>query len=78
MSKYVDWGGKIVPRSAVKPMEPIEAGTCGRCGGLGAVPEQIDDDRHDVMVPCYACQVFCKACGKYRTKPHECPKQAAP
>lgn len=35
--------------------------------------EYIDRERMPVMVPCYSCRAFCKACGKYVPRAgHQC------
>lgn len=48
-------------------------GVCVFCGGLGVVPEQIDEDRFPVAVPCWRCQVHCGRCRKWVTKEgHTC------
>lgn len=56
----VDWDGKLVPRALV---EGVPArGACPNCGGLGEIPEEIDEDRWSTMVPCWRCRRYCKAC----------------
>jgi hypothetical protein len=72
-SHYVDWGGRLVPRRIVEPDLSITPGVCRACDGLGAVPETIDEERYDVMVPCHFCRVFCKLCDRYVAKTgHQC------
>lgn len=64
--QYVEWAGKLVPRSLVEGF-PGREGSCGYCQGLGLVPEQLDEDRWPVMVPC-VCQRYCKVCQKWVTR----------
>ena len=56
MPDLVNWHGKLVPRWLVtlSPVEFVPV-TCRVCGGLGEIPETIDEENFDVMVPCYAC-----------------------
>lgn len=71
-SRYVWYKGKLVPRCAVEPTGFEPPGACGICGGFGAIPETIDEERHDVMVPCYRCQKFCEACKQWvKTEGHK-------
>ena len=62
MSRFVEWGGKLWGRGFFEPPLDLPAGTCVQCGGLGVVPEQIDEERYDVAVPCWRCRMFCKTC----------------
>jgi hypothetical protein len=51
----------------------LPPGVCVHCGGLGVVPEKVDDDLLDEMVPCFWCRRYCKACGQWVQKSgHEC------
>jgi hypothetical protein len=68
----VNYGGKLMPACLFDGSIDSPPGSCGRCGGSGVVRETIDEERHDEMVPCYTCQAYCKPCGKYRRKGHEC------
>lgn len=45
-------------------------GICSWCGGLGVVPEQIDEERFPVAVPCGHCQMHCDHCRKWVTREH--------
>lgn len=75
MSRFVEWGGKLWGRSFFEPSlwEPLPPGTCPRCGGLGVVPEQIDEERYDVAVQCPSCQMWCKVCRKWvKREGHQC------
>jgi hypothetical protein len=74
MSRLVEWDGRLIPRALIEPDLNPPPGTCSRCGGLGSIPEQLDDDRLPVMVPCYRCREFCKTCRKWLRKGHTCPK----
>lgn len=69
--ELVNWDGKLFPRCLVTG-GPVPEGACPQCGGIGSVPEQIDEDRLPVMVPCQACQVLCKRCRQWRKKVHDC------
>jgi len=71
-TQLVEWDGKLLPRALVEPQYNPPAKTCGWCGGLGRVPEQLDDDRLPVMAVCQSCQEYCPACGKWRKKGHAC------
>lgn len=73
MSRYVEWGGKLWERGFFNPPLKLSPGTCPNCGGLGVVPESIDEERYDVAVPCHYCRMYCKTCGKYvKRKDHVC------
>jgi hypothetical protein len=75
MSRWVQDGDRIVPRSLVEPWD-IKPGDCPYCGGTGERPECIDEERYDVMMACPMCQEFCKACDRYVKKGgHECKRQ---
>ena len=71
-SKYVYMGDRLVPRAAFTVYVPEKTPSCTNCGGLGQYPDSIDDERHDVMVPCPVCQEYCKVCGDWRRKGHQC------
>lgn len=72
MSRYVNYRGRIVPASLLEPFI-IKPGECTHCGGTGEIAETIDEERYDEMVPCFMCQVFCKACDKHVKKTgHQC------
>ena len=62
MSRYVEWHGKLWPRSLFEPPLDLPPGTCTWCGGSGITFEQIDEDRLDVAVQCQRCQMWCKVC----------------
>lgn len=73
MSRYVRWGDRLLPRALAEPVEPKYEPACTVCGDMGIVLETIDEDRHDVVLPCWACKRFCKACGKWVAKRgHKC------
>jgi hypothetical protein len=66
-------GRELFSRSEVLPPLDLKPGVCVHCGGLGAVPEMIDEELPDAMVPCDWCRVYCKACDKYVLKTgHDC------
>jgi hypothetical protein len=71
----VSYGGHLYPRSlfdgSLDP--PPKPGDCVHCGGSGVRVESIDEDLHDAVVPCFACQEYCKTCKRYRKKGgHKC------
>lgn len=75
-SRFIEWGGHIIPRVAAEMDLNPPAGTCPRCGGLGVYPESIDSERFDVMVPC-VCRVFCRPCKNWVNKSgHTCKGDA--
>jgi hypothetical protein len=63
----VNWGGSLVPRSALEPSLPLAPGACPDCGGLGVIAETIDPDRWDEMVPCQRCRHYCRQCKRWVT-----------
>jgi hypothetical protein len=71
MSRLVRWGSAFVPRALVEPAGTVQPGVCPQCGGLGSVPEQIDRDRFDEMVPCWRCRMYCKTCKWVPKEGHE-------
>lgn len=76
-SNYVKWGRNLVPRFLCEP-DDFRPGECSRCGGLGLIPEMIDDEQHEEMVPCFMCREYCKACGNWvRKSGHECKPKGA-
>ncbi len=80
-SHWVRWGDHLVPRIMCEPdLDAAKPGTCPHCGGVGAYPESIDEERYDEMMPCFWCREFCKACQRYVKKGgHECsPVEAKP
>ncbi len=73
MGKWVKWRGQTVPRTLMEPEVNPPASACRHCGGAGEVPETIDDEKYDVMVPCHMCRTYCKACAKWVKKSgHDC------
>lgn len=62
MAEWVNWGGRLTPRSLIDHLRRDEI--CPECGGLGEYYEQIDSDRHLEMVPCHRCR-YCKECKKW-------------
>lgn len=73
MSRFVEWNGKLWGRSFFDPPDDLPPGTCGWCGGLGVVPERIDEERFDVAVRCQHCQKFCTGCRQWvKRDGHEC------
>jgi hypothetical protein len=63
----------MTPRSLWDFELTLKPGTCTACGGIGVLLENIDEERHDVTVPCWKCRTFCKACDRYVKKTgHEC------
>ena len=81
MSRWVQWGDKIVPAFLLEP-ELNQRAECRLCGDSGYLLETIDEERYDVAVPCWKCRVFCKACDKHvRKAGHQCvapAKEAQP
>jgi hypothetical protein len=72
MSLWVKDGGHLWPRTIFEDPNP-KPGACPLCGGTGRLVESIDPERHDVLVACHRCQVFCKACDKHvRKSGHAC------
>jgi hypothetical protein len=72
MSRYVTRGGKLYPARFFDPLNP-KPGDCPHCGGTGEYPESIDEERYDVMVPCFMCRRFCTVCKQWVKKiGHEC------
>jgi hypothetical protein len=66
-------GRKLVPSFLCVPPLDVPKGACSRCGGSGSIPESIDEDLPDEMVPCFMCQTFCRACSDWVKKSgHEC------
>jgi excinuclease UvrABC ATPase subunit len=75
MSRYVQHEGHLWPPGVFDPPMNPPKGACAHCGGTGQRVESIDDERPDVLVPCEACQEYCRVCDKYRQKGgHECRK----
>jgi hypothetical protein len=68
MSRMVRYGGQLFPRGLFEPPLNPPRGACVHCGGLGHVPEQIDEDLPDEMVPCSWCQIYCRKCKRWVTK----------
>jgi len=78
MSRFVEWGGKHWGRNFFDPPANAPRGVCVRCGGLGVVPETIDEERYDVAVPCPSCRFYCKPCGRWvKRNGHQC-REAKP
>jgi hypothetical protein len=73
---FIQEGGHLVPRVLFEPDLKHRA-ECKQCGDTGVQIERIDEERYDVLVPCFACQVYCKACDKHvRKSGHQCvPKK---
>ena len=65
MSRWVEWRGKYWDRLFFEVPHDLPRGACQHCGDLGLVPEQIDEERFDVAVPCQHCQMFCKKCRRW-------------
>ena len=79
MSRFVEWGGELWGREVFNPPFNLPPGVCTWCGGLGVVPEQIDEERFDVAVPCWQCQMFCKQCRHWVTRQnHTCRMESKP
>ncbi len=71
--RFVDDGAGLVPRDFYTPGPDTPKGACGLCGGFGKIPDRIDSDRHEVMVACYMCRMYCKGCKAWVKKAgHEC------
>ena len=68
---FVEYKGKIVPAGTFFPSEKSKY-ECGICMDVHLTRESWDEERYDVMVPCWKCRPFCKACRKYRPKGHDC------
>ena len=70
--RNVYYGGELLPRELFDMPGP--PGSCPRCGGMGRVPESIDRELPDVMVPCDMCQMWCGRCKQWVAKKgHQCP-----
>lgn len=70
--------GHILPSSVFEPWDrPKQRPECGICCDTGVTIETIDEERYDVVVACWKCRVYCKACDRYVQKSgHECvPKK---
>ena len=79
MSRFVEWRGKIWPRSFFDPPIDLPPGACGWCGGLGEIPEQIDEEKADMMVPCPHCRMWCKPCRAWvKRAGHNCYQETKP
>lgn len=73
MSYWVEWEGKHYPASFFAPEPDPPRDTCPRCGGLGVVPEEIDEERYFVAFPCPECRWLCRRCGQRgRRSGHTC------
>ena len=73
MSQWVEWGGKLWHYRFFQPDLDLKPGTCPTCGGLGVVPQQIDDERYDIAVPCDRCKMFRKTCKQWvKREGHTC------
>lgn len=52
---------------------------CQRCGGTGKVREVSGEYAQDDMLPCLACQMFCRGCHQWVSKDgHECECRQEP
>ena len=72
-SRWVEWGGKHWSASFFDVPYDLPPGLCARCGGLGVVPETIDEERFDVAVPCERCHMWCTACRAWvKREEHVC------
>jgi hypothetical protein len=79
MSRFVEWGGKYWERAFFEVPLDLPPGVCGHCGGLGVVPESIDEERYDVAVHCPWCRLFCRHCRAWvKRAEHVCPVQGKP
>lgn len=78
-SRFVEWDGRLVPASLFDATDDLtRKPDCGICCDRGVVQETIDEERYDVMVPCWNCRQFCKACNKHvRKSGHECVAKGA-
>jgi hypothetical protein len=77
---FIREGGHFVPRVLYEPDDlKYRPDACPQCGGSGTQIERLDEERYDCLVPCWACQTYCKACDKHVAKKgHECvPKEKA-
>lgn len=76
MSRFVEWGGKLWEKCLFDPPPNPPPGVCPHCGGMGAVFEQIDEERFDVLVPCHHCRMYCKSCKDWvKRDNHTCKVQ---
>lgn len=77
MSRRRLGGGGWWPRSPFEydPVFDKASPSCPRCGGLRKIPEPIDEEKLDALVPCPHCQMWCLDCKRYVTrKGHVCRK----
>jgi hypothetical protein len=76
MSRFVEWEGKLWGRGFFDPPLDLPPGACGWCGDLGVIPEQIDEERFDVAVPCPHCRMFCRPCNAWVVRrDHRCKEK---
>jgi hypothetical protein len=71
MSKFVNFEGRLVPAVIFEPLLKTRY-DCTFCSDTGVTRERIDDERCDVMVPCWMCRPYCPACKQSRKKGHVC------
>ena len=73
-NRWVQWGDRIVPATLFEPRDfKYRPDACKTCDDTGVTVETIDEERYDVVVPCWRCRVFCKACNKHVKKSgHQC------
>ena len=70
---FVRDGDQFVPRVLFEP-PGLGPYSCKICRDTSVLIERIDEERHDVLVPCWSCRRYCKPCDKYVPKEgHACP-----
>jgi hypothetical protein len=70
---WVQFGDRIVPATLFEADLKQRSAGCKMCGDTGVQIDCIDEERYDVVVPCWACRTFCKACNKHVKKSgHQC------
>lgn len=71
MSKFVNFQGQAIPAVLFEPQLKTRY-ECTICSDTGYTREHIDNERFDVMAPCWNCRPYCKICKRSRNKEHAC------